>query len=147
MDLLRWNVNDIHTRLPDLEAVMQYHNPDIICLQETHLHSTHSLNFHDLMAYNYNHIGSDSASGGTPITFQSPLQASTIHLTLTNLVFTLCNIYLSPAIPMDQGELSHLFSQLPPPFNVLGDFNSKNILCGLVLTNKMGRIISEYVMD
>jgi hypothetical protein len=57
--------------------------------------------------------------------------------------FTLCNISLLSAIPIDQGEVSYLLSLLPLPFILLGDFNSENIPWGAVLANKRGRVLSD----
>jgi exonuclease III len=145
MDLLQWNINGIRARLPDLRALMQYHNLAIICLQETHLCPAYSLNFCGFTACHYDHLDGDRDSSRTAVlvndyiystvTLQTQLQASAVHLPFTSLPFTLCNVYLTAVVLIDQGELNNLVSQLPPPFILLGNLNSKNILWGSVLTS------------
>ena len=37
MRLVTWNVNSLKQRLPRLLAMLQRHDPDVVCLQETKL--------------------------------------------------------------------------------------------------------------
>jgi hypothetical protein len=128
-------------RFPDLQALMQYHDKAIVCLQETHLCPVHSLNFYGFTAYFYDHLIGNRADSEpaiffkdcmyyTAITLQTPLQASAVHLTFTSLSLTLSNIYLPSAFPIDRGKVRYLLSLLLPPFILLWDFNSKNIPWG-----------------
>jgi hypothetical protein len=134
MDLLQWNVNGFWTWLPDLQALIQCHNPAIICL--------------------YNHPDDERTSEGMTIIVKdciycilvplhSLLQLSAVHMHLPNLYFAVCNIYLSPAILLCPDNLTSLISQLPPPFILLDDFNAKNILWGAVLSDKRGRSVYD----
>jgi hypothetical protein len=70
------------------------------------------------------------------------MQVIAVRVHLPNLCFTLPNIYLPPVIPVSPADLTNLISQLPPPFILLGDFNTKNILWG-VLTDKRGRSVHD----
>jgi exonuclease III len=70
MDLLQWNLNEFLTRLTHLQALIQYFNPAILCLQETDLHPAHTLNICDFTPYCYDHLDSDSSNGGTAILVQ-----------------------------------------------------------------------------
>jgi exonuclease III len=62
---MQWNVNDIRTRLTDLEALVSHRNPSILCLQETHL--SHSLTLRGFEVYRHDHLGGERANGGTAI--------------------------------------------------------------------------------
>jgi exonuclease III len=144
MDLLQWNVSGFRTQLPDLQALIQYCNLSITCLQETHLCRSHALTLRGYAAYCYDHPHGEMASGGAaiivnhciyciPVNLHSPLQVIAVHVHLLNLCFTLCNIYLPPAIPVSPADLTSVISQLLPPFILLGDFNAKNALWGAFL--------------
>jgi hypothetical protein len=154
MDLLQWNLNGFSTRLIDVQALIQYRNPAILCFQETHLRPAHTLNIHGFTPYRYDHQDGERANGGTAILVQdhiyssavnpsTTLQASVVHLTLPHLSFSTCNIYLPSAVPIDRTELSYLLSQLSSPFILLGDFNSKHILWGSPLSDDRSNIISD----
>jgi exonuclease III len=67
MDLLQWNVNGFRTRLPDLQPLIQFRNPAILCLQETHLRPSHALKLSGFTAHRYDHPHGEGASGGTAI--------------------------------------------------------------------------------
>jgi hypothetical protein len=67
----------------------------------------------------------------------SPLQAIAVRVHLPKLCFTLCSVYLSPAITRCSADMTNLISQLSPPpqpFILLGGFNARNIPWGAFLT-------------
>jgi hypothetical protein len=83
------------------------------------------------MAHCYDNLHSGRAIGRTAtllkdnitaaFNLQTPLQACAIRVSLRHLSFMLCNVYNPPAVPVAQGDLIHLFSQLSSPFIILGD--------------------------
>jgi endonuclease/exonuclease/phosphatase (EEP) superfamily protein YafD len=77
------------------------------------------------------------------VNLQTSLQTHVIYVNLSHLSFMLCNMYIPPAVLGAQGELTRLFSQLPTPFIILGDFNAKNILWGSDRTDETGRMLSN----
>jgi hypothetical protein len=58
------------------------------------------------------------------------LQAVAVCINLGALSFTICNIDLPPTLPIANADLVRLISQLPTPFVLLGDFNTKHSVCG-----------------
>jgi hypothetical protein len=62
------------------------------------------------------------------VPLHTTLQAVVVHITLGALPFTICNIYLPPTFPIADADLVRLISQLPAPFVLLGDFDSKHIV-------------------
>ena len=55
----------------------------------------------------------------------SPLQAIVVKVTLHTTI-TFCNLYIPPSTALHLRDLTHLGSQLPKPFMIVGDFNSHN---------------------
>jgi hypothetical protein len=106
------------------------------------------------MAHRYDHPDGERTSGCMAIIVKdcmycisvnlcSPLPVIALCMLLLDLCFTLCSVYLPPAIPVSLAYLTNLISQLPPPFILLGDFNARNILWGAVLTDKRGRSVYD----
>jgi hypothetical protein len=132
--------------LPDLQALIQYHNPAIICFQEIHLCLSLALKLNGYTAHHYDHPDSRRADGGMAIIVKdsiycilvnlcSSLWVIAVHLHLPSLHCTLCNVYLPPAVTVCTTNLTNLISQLPSPFTILSNFNAKNILSSAVLTD------------
>jgi hypothetical protein len=124
MDLLLWNVHGFHSRFPDLQVLIWYQDPAIVCLQKTHLHPSRTSHLCGYLADHYDHLDSDRANGGTAalvkdcisstsVNLHSPLQATAIRLNLPHLPLTVCNIYLPPGVPIASAVLTNLISQLP----------------------------------
>lgn len=65
MDLVQWNVHGFYSRFPDKQALIWYQDPNVICLQKTPLHPSHTLNLCGYLADHYDHLDSDRANGGT----------------------------------------------------------------------------------
>jgi hypothetical protein len=123
----------------DLQTLIHYYSLAIICLQETHWHPFHALNLHSYMAHQYDHPHNMRASGEMAIILKdciycvlinlsSPLQVTAVHLHQLNVCFTLCNIYVPPAVPLSPADLTSWISHLKQPFILLGNFNARNIL-------------------
>jgi hypothetical protein len=103
MDLLQWNVSGFRTRLRDLQALIQYCNPAIICLQETHLRPSHALKLRCYTPQRYDHPHGERASRGTaiivkdciciPANLRSPLHVIAVRVHLLNLSALLCVIF------------------------------------------------------
>ncbi|KAF0755679.1 putative RNA-directed DNA polymerase [Aphis craccivora] len=79
------------------------------------------------------------------ILVNTPLESVTISVQLKQKI-TICNLYLPNQSPFTEVDLKNIIQQLPPPFILLGDFNSHNKLWGCITTNTRGKII-ESVID
>jgi exonuclease III len=88
MELFQCNVIGIWIRFLNLQALIQCHDPTIICLQESHLRPSHALNLRDYMAQSYDITDGEKVSGGTTILVMystmvnicSPLQATACNV-------------------------------------------------------------------
>lgn len=62
-----------------------------------------------------------------------------------HLPITLCNIYLPNSKLFSQQDLEQIINQLPPPFILLGDFNSHNPIWGSTNTDSTGKIVEDLI--
>jgi hypothetical protein len=96
VDLLQWNVDDFHMWLPNPQVVMQHHDqPSSVFVKLSS--SSHALNLHGYTAHHYEHLDNDRDNEETAIlvkdfvflasfNIQTPLQVTTVHLNLLNLL-------------------------------------------------------------
>ncbi|KAF0709692.1 putative RNA-directed DNA polymerase, partial [Aphis craccivora] len=155
-NILQWNLNGFYKRISELQIIINKYCPEIICLQETNF-TNYKKN--TLKGYtNYTKIRANAirASGGISIFIKdsysseeilvnTPLESVTISVQLKQKI-TICNLYLPNQSPFTEANLKNIIQQLPPPFILLGDFNSHNKLWGCITTNTRGKII-ETVID
>lgn len=110
-----------------MQALIDSRNPAIICLQESHLGPSHILLLRVYAVHRCVHPYGDRASGERAmlvkdgafrlrVTFPSPFHS------------TLLNVCSPPATTVRGAGLANLLSQLKPPFNLPGEFNSTHII-------------------
>ena len=79
---------------------------------------------------------------------QSNLQVVATRIQLHNSLFlTTASLYLPCRNQISYNEIADLINQLTPPFILLGDFNSHNILWGNRNTDNRGRIIESILQN
>ena len=153
--ILQWNIRGEKVNLCELMLLITTFCPAIICLQETHLKESDTLNIKDFTSYNHISKESNIATGGSSILINNKiphskvplktnLQAVAVTATLQEAI-TFCSLYIPPSETMDETKLNDLIQQLPKPFIIMGDFNSHNDLWGSKGTNKRGRIIEKII--
>ena len=74
----------------------------------------------------------------------SPLQAIVVKVTLHTTI-TFCNLYIPPSTALHLRDLTHLESQLPKPFMIVGDFNSHNYLWGGNKSDAKGKVMETFM--
>ena len=79
------------------------------------------------------------------IILNTNLQAVAVRIFLDRW-YTICCIYL-PFVPFTENEINDLISQLPRPFLLLGDFNSRSQVWGDTVTNPRGNIIERVILN
>lgn len=68
--------------------------------------------------------------------------AAQIHITRS---YTVCSLYLPPSAPLNQQDLMTLVQQLPPPFLIVGDFNSRLTLWEDSISNPRGVTVASVI--
>ena len=99
----------------------------------------------------------DDPHGGVAIIVRKSVQHHLINLnTVLQAVavracfereITICSVYLPPRSGFSLNDIQTLVNQLPPPFLILGDFNSHNPLWGGNFLDTEGRIIDDLIQN
>lgn len=154
LSLLQWNIQGYINNYNYLEILIKRHRPHIISLQETHIkHNTNipvPINF---QLYTSNApINSFAGSAllvhnsihHEPINVITPFDivALKIH---SKQIFTISSVYISPSKNFCLQDLSNTFNYCNEKSLITGDFNSWHTSCGSKLSNKRGKIISDFI--
>ena len=109
----------------------------------------------EYLSYRTNHDPGIGSHGGClvyirrdvpqiPFSLNTPLLAIAVQVSLSRR-YTLCSLYLPPNDPVSYEDLVDLVHQLPQPFLILGDMNSRHPLWGDVLSNTKGNILASVI--
>ena len=154
--IIQWNCRGLAANRQELELLAQKYNAPVICLQETNLKDDQMT----LKGYVAHHKSGriddmNRAHGGVSIFIKSnlpqsvvdvtsPLQAIVVKVTLHTTI-TFCNLYIPPSTALHLRDLTHLESQLPKPFMIVGDFNSHNYLWGGNKSDAKGNVMETFM--
>ena len=155
--LLQWNCRGIKANYDEVLLLMSKYNPSVFCLQETFLKTSDNMTFKNYSMYNHIHENSNRACGGSSIIvsnkvphreipLNTQLQAVAVVVTL-HRPMCICSVYIPPSSEINEELLFELISQLPPPFLIVGDFNSHNKLWGSEETDNKGIILEDFLND
>ena len=134
-ELLQWNIRGLQANREELSLLISSLKPHVIALQETKIGNKHNISFQNYSLYNcpgaetngIYHGGSALIINKTIphkfLNIQTNLQATAVRVTLFKVI-TVCSVYLPPSQRWDIKDLEELYSQLPPPAILMGDFNA-----------------------
>jgi len=142
LNVMGWNANGLESHCEELVNFLSNYKPKLsfICIQETHLKSSSSLN---IEGYNIvSNCRKDRRGGGTAILIDNLIPFRIIEPSNDDIEYTeietvlvdatsplrIVSIYLPPNQKIDSIKLSSVFSDLNTV--VVGDFNAKNPLWG-----------------
>lgn len=155
--ILQWNINGLSHRKDELDILISQYRPLIVCVQETNFKHQSHVPIKHYNSHFLNRIDPARASGGVaiylnecitfqPVDLNTTLEACAIATHINDKI-TICNLYLPPSSNVTYHELSHLLSQLPAPFIILGDFNAHNPIWGSSYISPRGTIIENITND
>ena len=143
--ILQWNCQSVSSKKCDLIYLANKYNPFIIAISETWLKPGKTFNLSG-----YSTIREDRPDGfaGSALMIKNSFPYSHISLPTHSDCFqalavccqniTFLSVYIPyPSLPILQ-ELDFIFSSLPKPFVVLGDFNCHHHVWGSATTNSVG---------
>ena len=145
--IVQWNINSFFKKLPDIHRIIADFQPLALCLQETNLKNKNYPTLKNYHGYFKNRSNQNRASGGVcilvstsseheTIPLNTHLEAIAIKITSNyNQKITLCNLYAPDSTDLNLINIENLIKQLPRPFILLGDFNSRNTLWGSNFTD------------
>ena len=160
---MQWNARGMIGKWPEVKPVLVEKAHDIICIQETHFLPTDHYDFRlfNYTLYNAYSLG-DRRQGGVCIYahnthphFQVPLtttlQAVACSVKVGHLRLCVCSVYLPPNETLAYRDLNNLISQLPQPFVICTDANSRHFMWGADRCDSRGntweRIIRQHALN
>ena len=156
--ILQWNCRGLKPNYQDLQSVIRWRNPFIICLQETKLASAMACSIKGYAVYRKDVQSQTIAHGGVmiavhhslpvrPLQLNSPLQAVATRVHFGHREITFCSLYLPPSTALPVAELRRLLLELPAPVLIVGDFNAHSTAWGCDHTGPRGRILESFICD
>jgi exonuclease III len=153
--IIQWNINGFFKRSVDINRVLFELNPLILCFQETNLKNPQPPILKNYTGYIKNRTVANRACGGVATFIRKNIESKEVtiqtHLeTIATLVeldrqTCICNIYIPDSTPFTSSDIKHIINQLPKPFIIMGDFNSRNTAWGCNITDSRGKIIEQII--
>jgi len=155
---IQWNINGFYNRSVDINRIVYNFQPLILCFQETNLKDTHTAHIKNYSAFFKNRSVANRASGGVATFVSNSLESenipiiSDLEVVATLVKFQkhlciICNIYIPDSKKFTKQNLIDIIRQLPKPFLLLGDFNSRNVSWGCSHTDDRGKMVEELLDD
>lgn len=156
-NIIQWNLDGFYKRSTDIQRILLELQPSVLCLQETNLKMGQTAYLRNYISYCRNRANPLRASGGVAIlirnnienhqvNLQTHLEAIAVSIKL-QIQICICNIYLPDSTNFSFQDLIHITSQLPKPFILMGDFNSRNTLWGSSYTDSRGKIVEKMLEE
>ena len=156
--ILQWNCRGIKPNHQDLQSLIRWRSPFVICLQETKLSPATTCTIKGFSVFRYDVHSNTIAQGGVLVAthhslpsrrlaLRSSLQAVAVRVLIHHRELTICSVYLPPGTPLPVVELQRLLLELPAPVLVVGDFNAHNIAWGCDSTGRRGRLLESLIND
>ena len=133
--IIQWNIRGARVNYFELLLLITKYCPAIICLQETHLKNTTTINIKNHYSYNYVKQYTDRPCSRSSIIINNiprseirlntNMQSVTISAALHKIIIV-CSVYIPPNEEPKELEPNNLIDQLPRPFIIMRDFNSHN---------------------
>lgn len=156
--LIQWNCRGLIKNLDDIYEILSERNPDIMCLQETHLNPKQTNFLRHYTVFRKDRDGCTHSSGGVAIVvkksiachlvnLQTNLEAVAIRAIIFGGLMTICSVYIRPEYNLVATEFESLVDQLPPPFILVGDFNAHHELWGSARSDARGRLLEKFLLS
>ena len=159
LSIMQWNCQGLRAKYESLKILIHKNFPICISLQEIML-GQNRLCPKEYFIYCNEHLADEGRHGGsalmirqdivhTKIPLQTNLQAVAVQI-CTKKKYAICSIYLPPNNENDQNlkqDLDNLIDQLPRPFLLLGDFNSRHPMWGDIISNTRGNLIFSSIEE
>ena len=149
---LQWNTNSLVSHWGQFKNYMLHNKPLVAAIQETHFldsdSTSYNFNIRDYSLYMDN-INQTPRRGGAAlyisnkllhhqIDLQTPLNAVGVKAKIAQLDLTILSVYLTPSRTIAPSDISELFSQIPSPCIIMGDFNAHHMTWGCKNNNTRG---------
>ena len=153
--IIQWNIQGITNKKQEILQLINQFQASIVALQETMMPTEYLHKINNFQVYAKNGTQNRRTHGGVALYVHSSTPSVEVPLNTTlqavaaivNLKtrFTICNLYLPPSQTVTIDILNDLFSQLPKPCLILGDFNAYSVAWGCNTTNPRGRSVEQFI--
>ena len=154
---MQWNCRGVISKWAEIKPVLISKGCDAICLQETHFLPTDNYDFNlfNYTAYNC-YSATNTRQGGAciylsnkwphfQIELNTQLQAVACSARIGPTRLTICSVYLPPNDRVTVIDLNNLISQLPQPFILCSDANSRHFLWGADRCDQRGNLFEQVI--
>jgi len=153
--ILQWNSQGVANKKDELCDMIQRGKYTILAVQETMLSDRHKFRLPNFQCIRRSGHYNRRAHGGVAVFYHdsvpamevsitSEIQAVAVRVQLHKLI-TICSVYSSRSHNISVRLLDDLYSQLPKPVIIMGDFNGYNHLWGSQSTDARGRDIEAFI--
>ena len=155
-NILQWNCQGLRAKYEGLKLLIHEFSPVVLSLQETMLNMNTPCP-REYVSYRTEYDQNKGSQGGCIIYVRhdiphrylditTSLEAVAVQIDLGRK-YSICSLYLHPNEPVSQEDLAGLIHQLPQPFLILGDTNSRHPLWGDVVANSKGNLITSLLEE
>ena len=160
MDIIQWNCASYFAQFEQLKILIRDSNhPACLCLQETR-HKGRALN--PPSGYEAIYSASrrtDDHERGVALLVNKRVNFKKLDLLINSNIeavaarvwlgkyYTICSIYLSPSLRLQETDILNLINQLPAPYLLLGDLNARHPRWGEPISNDKGNIVEKILME
>lgn len=134
MKVISTNIRGLHTKLPFVRELIREHDPDLLCVQETHLKTKHDVNIPGYIHYKlYQERGiNNGTSTYVKRTLRHQLlrtrianraEAHVIQVQTTTGILNVTNLYQPPSTILNPAFIRNII-RTPGPHLIIGDLNS-----------------------
>ena len=155
--IMQWNARGMIGKWPEIKPVLAEKAHNIICIQETHFLPTDEYDFrlpHYTLYNGYSSV--DRRRGGVciyaankfphfQINLDTDLQAVACSVKVGRYRLCICSLYLPPNETLTHRSLDLLLNQLPSPFIVCTDANSRHFMWGADRCDSRGNIWERII--
>lgn len=154
--VINWNCRGLLNNLSDIKDILATYSPVALCLQETNLSPLHVNILKKYKVFRRDREQACRLSGGVAIIVKNNIAAREHRLKtrleavaatlITYKTITICSIYIEPHLKITLHDIEDLFSQLPDPCVVVGDFNAHSSFWGSEKTDTRGQILEDFIL-
>ena len=136
----------------NLLLLINQYSPNIITLQETHLHSSSNIpipiNYNNSSITWYGRVGLliHNSIEHKPITLQKDFATLCLEVK-SGIKFNIISAYINPLMKLQTANISNMFGKLSTPSIISGDFNAWHRSFGSTSNNMRRRIRDNYMTN
>ena len=156
-EIMQWNCRGLISKWAEVKPFLAEKSSDAMCIQETHFLPADQYDFRINNYTIFNCYSNDNIRKGGAciyikndyphfqVQLNTSLQAVACSVRIGRMRVTICSLYLPPNESFLYADLNDLTSQLPQPYIMCSDANSKHFLWGSDRCDRRGGIWEQLI--